>query len=323
MGLKTITIRFITALILAASSGIASAADFPTRTVTVIVPFGPGGPGDALLRVLAERLRQKWKQPVIVEYKPGAGGLIAHEFVAKSPPDGHTLLQASTAFTVFNLLNKSLRFDPLKDLTIVAPYGLTAIAYVTNRDTPAKDMAEWVALAKANPGKISYGSLSRGVVMLSMELLSRQLDVKLTEIPYKNQADMVLAVMKGEIQLALVPAAQAKDLRDQGYVKPLFVVADRRIADLPGTPTAAEVGLPDFRPLIWQSIMAPAQTSRDVVDKISADVAEVAADPEFVSIAAKIGMLPFSRSRAEMRKLTDEQVATWTSITRELNIKPE
>jgi tripartite-type tricarboxylate transporter receptor subunit TctC len=321
--LRTILIWCAAVLVLTASPGIASATDFPNRLVTIIVPFGPGGPGDALLRVLAERLRVKWKQPVVVEYKPGAAGLIAHEFVAKSPPDGYTLLQASTAFTVFNILNKNMRFDPLKDLTIIAPYGLTAIAYVTNRDAPAKDMTEWVAWAKANPGKVSYGSLSRGVVMLTMELLSRQLDIKMTEIPYKNQADMVLAVMKGEIQLALVPTAQAKDLRNQGFVKPLFVVADSRVKDLPDTPTAAEAGLPGFRPLIWQSIMAPAQTPPAVTDKINADVAEIAASPEFSALAEKIGMLPFSRSRDEMKRLTDEQVSTWTSIAHALDIKPQ
>ncbi len=312
-----------TAWALLTTSGAVWAQEWPNRKVTVIVPFGPGGPGDALLRTVTDRLQQKWKQPVVIEYKPGAAGLLAHEFVAKAPADGHTLLQASTAFTVFNILNKDMRFDPLKDLTIAGAYGLTAISYVTSADAPIKDMAELTAWAKANPGKVNYGSLGRGVVMLSMELLAQQTGIKLTEVPYKTQPDMAMGVMRNDVQLALLPAAQTRQLTEQGRIKPLFVVSPTRFKDLPNVPTAAEAGLPNFRPLIWQSIMAPSATPRAILDKINADVAAIVALPEYPAMAEKIGMLPFSPPPDEIRKLTDEQVANWASVARSLNIKPE
>jgi tripartite-type tricarboxylate transporter receptor subunit TctC len=303
--------------------GAATAQDYPTRRVTVIVPFGPGGPGDILLRTVTERLEQKWKQPVVIDYKPGAAGLVAHEYVAKSPPDGHTLLQGSTAFSVYNILNKDMRFDPLKDLTIAAMTGLTAISYVTSANAPVKDMAGWVAWAKANPGKVNYASLGRGVVMLSMELLAQQTGVKLTEVPFKTQPEMAQAVMRDDVQLALLPAAQTKQLAEAGRIKPLFVVSQARFASLPNVPTAAEVGLPNFRPLIWQSIMAPAATPKAALARINADVASIVAMPDYPGMAEKIGMLPFSPSPDEIKKLTDEMVANWTAVAKALNIKPE
>jgi tripartite-type tricarboxylate transporter receptor subunit TctC len=301
----------------------AFAQEWPAKRVTVIVPFGPGGPGDVLLRAVTDRLEQKWKQPVIVEYKPGAAGLLAHEYVAKSPADGYTLLQASSAYTVYNILNKDLRFDPIKDLTIAAMTGLTAISYVTSANAPVKNVQEFVAWVKANPGKINYASLGKGVVMLSMELMAQQTGIHMTEVPYKTQPDMVQGVMRDDVQLALLPAAQTKQLAEQGRIKPLFVVSSTRFRDLPNVPTAAEAGLPNFRPLIWQSIMAPSATPRAVLNKINADVGAIVALPEYPGIAEKIGMLPFTQSPDEIKKLTDEQVANWTAVARALNIKPE
>jgi tripartite-type tricarboxylate transporter receptor subunit TctC len=156
----------------------ASAQDYPNRRVTLIVPFGPGGPGDLLIRTVAERLEQRWKQPVVVDYRPGAGGLIAHEYVAKAPADGYTLLQGATSFTLYHLLNKDLKFDPLKDLTIVAMTGRSSSVYMTNAQVPASNWNEFVAYAKANPGKVNYASLGRSIVMMGMELLSAQAGIK-------------------------------------------------------------------------------------------------------------------------------------------------
>ena len=299
----------------------AQAQDYPNRKVTVYVPFGPGGSGDILLRIVTDRLSEKWKQPVVIDYKPGAGGLLAHEFVAKAPADGYTLLQGAASFTLYHLLNKDLRFDPLKDLTIAALTGQTSIAFVTSNDAPVKTMQEFVSWAKANPGKINYASLGRSVVMMSMELLANQAGVKLQEVPFKAQQDQFQAVMRNDVQLALMPVAQAKQFSDR--VKPLFVVSPTRFGELPNVPTNAEAGLPNFRPLIWQSVMAPAATPRSVLQKINADVGAIVALPDYPGMAEKAGMRPFSANLDDIKRMSDEQVANWTAVARSLNIQPE
>ena len=305
----------------AAGMAMAQGQDYPNRKVTVYVPFGPGGSGDVLLRTITDRLADKWKQPVVIDYKPGAGGLLAHEFVAKAPADGYTLLQGAASFTLYNLLNKDMRFDPLKDLTIAAMTGQTAISFVTSNEAPVKTMQEWIVWAKANPGKLNYASLGRSVVMMSMELLASQAGVKLQEVPFKAQQDQLQAVMRNDVQLALLPVAQSKQFADR--LKPLFVVGPTRFADLPNVPTNAEAGLPNFRPIIWQSIMAPSGTPRAALQRINADVSAIVAQADYPGMAEKAGMRPFSANLDEIKKLTDEQVNNWTAVARALNIQPE
>jgi len=170
---------------------------------------------------------------------------------------------------------------------------------------------------------VNYASLGKGVVMLSMELLAQQTGIKLTEVPFKTQPEMAQAVIRDDVQLALLPAAQTRQLADAGRIKPLFVVSQTRFRDLPNVPTAAEVGLPNFRPLIWQSLMAPSATPKAVLNKINADVATIVALPEYAPVAEKIGMLPYSPSPEEIKKLTEEMVANWTAVAKALNIRPE
>lgn len=302
---------------------LAGAQDYPNRRVLIIVPFGPGGAGDLIVRSLAGRLEQRWKQPILVDYRPGAGGLIAHEFVAKAPPDGYTLLQGATSFTLYNLLNKDLKFDPLKDLSIAAMTAMNVSVYVTSTATPARNWAEFVAYAKANPGKLNYGSLGRSIVMMQMELLSSQAGIKMTEVAYKGPPEYSQAVARNDVQLVQYTAQQIKPLIDEGRVTPLFAVSETRLPYLPNVPTNREVGLPNFKPIIWQSIMLPSATPRAIQSKLNADIAAAVATPEYQAQVDRIGMQPFSPSLDEIRKITDDTVAGWTAVARALNIKPE
>jgi len=271
-----------------AASGLAAAQgqDYPNRKVTVYVPFGPGGSGDVLLRTITDRLSDKWKQPVVIDYKPGAGGLLAHEFVAKAPADGYTLLQGAASFTLYNLLNKDMRFDPLKDLTIAAMTGQTAISFVTSNEAPVKTMQEWIVWARANPGKLNYASLGRSVVMMSMELLASQAGVKLQEVPFKAQQDQLQAVMRNDVQLALLPVAQSKQFADR--LKPLFVVGPTRFADLPNVPTNREAGF-DFDASGIFAIVAPARTPAPVVRYLNEKIQAAIDVPETRDRLEKLG----------------------------------
>src|SRR5438128_7497062 len=264
--------KLIKLLLVCTFSTAALAQQFPTKPVRIVVPFPPGGGADALARLMAPKLTELWKQQVIVENKPGASGHIGADFVAHSPADGHTLLMSSTA----SLTEKNVdQFAPVT-LVSASPYVVT-----THPKVQAANMRELIALAKANPGKLSYGSSGTGAAShLAAELFKSMARVDLLHVPYKGTGQALTDLLAGQVDLLFAPSQTVLAHVKAGKLKALAVTGAKRAQTLPGVPTVAESGLPGYQAVGWFGLLAPAATPRSIVTQLSADVNRVLAQAE-------------------------------------------
>jgi tripartite-type tricarboxylate transporter receptor subunit TctC len=251
----------------------AAAQSYPVRTVSIVVPFGAGSITDGLARVLADKLSPMWKQAVIVENKPGLPGTT---FVAKSAPDGHTLMVTSNGHTIAAVINKDIAFDPVKDFAGVTVIASVPLVAIVPADLPAKTLKEFVALAKASPGKLNFSSAGiASTSFLSAEIFRQQAGINLVHVPYKGVPDATTAVMRGDVQMYFAPIPNARELSVAGKVRAIAINSDKRAPQLPDVPTIAEAAVPDYKYESWFGLMAPAGTPRAVLTKVSQDVATV------------------------------------------------
>ncbi|OGT80617.1 MAG: hypothetical protein A3H91_00270, partial [Gammaproteobacteria bacterium RIFCSPLOWO2_02_FULL_61_13] len=260
-----------------------AAQTWPTKPVRVIIGIGPAGGSDLLARAMAQRLTAQWGQPVVVENRVGANGIIATEAVAKSAPDGHTLLFATdSAFTVTPHLHAKLPYDALRDFAAVTQITEFGTVLVANAALPVANAAELIALAKKNPGKITYSSIGAGSQMhLISEMLSNKAGISLSHIPYKGVPQMVSAVLTGEVNLTWVGVFSSRPHVKSGKLKALGYSISKRSSLMPEVPTFAELGYPEVDKGVWYGVMAPVRTPRLLVDRIHADIKKLLDEPEF------------------------------------------
>lgn len=261
----------------------ALAQTYPSRTVRIIVPYPPGGGVDGMARPLADQLSKRWGQPVVVENKAGAATIIGAEFVAKSAPDGYTLLLTSESTITSNPhIYSNLPYDPIKGLAPVTQLiGLPQMA-VAHPSVSANSLGDLVALAKANPGKLNYGSYGSGSQPhLLYEGLNAQAGIRLTHVPYKGIAPALQAVLAGEVQLTMAGASVARGHIQAGKLKPLAIARQVRLALMPNVPTLREAGFPDIDPQSWFGLFTTGGSPREAIDRIYTDVAVVFSEPEF------------------------------------------
>jgi len=261
----------------------AVAQQFPTKPVRIVVSYPPGGPVDVLARPLAEGLQKAWGgNPVIVENKPGANAIIGTDYVAKQPGDGHTLLLANDPSLSSNqYLFSKLPYDPVKDLVPVATIATTTLILLVPASLPANNLPELIALAKKNPGKLTYGSIGPGsVTHLDAEAFASAAGIKLTHVPYKGTGEVVPALLAGQIDMALSAIGPSLPHIRSGKMKALAVAQPQRSALVPDVPTFAEGGVP-FEAKSWFAIAVPAGTPRPVIDRIAAEVKRVVEQPEY------------------------------------------
>ena len=250
-----------------------AAQSYPARTVSIVVPFGAGSITDGLARVLAEKLGTTWKQTVIVENKPGLPGTA---FVAKSAPDGHTLMVTSNGHTIAAVINKNISFDPVKDFAGVTVIASVPLVAIVPADLPAKTLKEFIALANASPGKLNFSSAGiASTSFLSAEIFRQQAKINIVHVPYKGVPDAMTAVMRGDVQMYFAPIPNARELSVAGKVRAIAINSDKRAPQLPDVPTIAEAALPDYRYESWFGLMAPAGTPRAILTKVSQDTATV------------------------------------------------
>ena len=273
----------IAAAALAAPAYAQAPAAWPTKTVRLVVGLPPGSGSDLLARSLAQRLTMQWGQSVVVENRPGASTIVANEAVAHAAPDGHTLVFAiDGGFTVNPHLYAKLPYDPIKDfapITLITTFGTLLVA---TPSLPANNLAELIALAKAQPGKISYGSIGSGSQMhLLSAMLGNKAGIQLLHVPYKGIPQMMTAVLTGEVQLTWVGVFSARPLVQAGRLKALGMGGAKRAPMMPDVPTLAELGYPEVEASVWYGLLAPAGTPRALVERIHADVLKVIRDPEF------------------------------------------
>lgn len=250
-----------------------AAQSYPVRTVSIVVPFGAGSITDGLARVLADKLGTMWKQAVIVENKPGLPGTTA---VAKSVPDGYTLMLTSNGHTIAAVINKDIAFDPVKDFAGVTVIASVPLVAIVPADLPAKTLKEFIALASASPGKLNFSSAGiASTSFLSAEIFRQQAKINIVHVPYKGVPDATTAVIRGDVQMYFAPIPNARELSTAGKVRAIAINSDKRAPQLPDVPTIAEAAVPEYKYESWFGLMAPAATPRAILTKVSQDVATV------------------------------------------------
>ena len=293
----------------------AALAQWPTKPVHLIVPFPPGGGADALARIMQPHLSKAWGQPVIVENRPGASGTIGADHVARSDPDGHTLMMSSTA----SLTEKNVgQFAPVS-LVSASPYVVVA-----NPKVPAASIRELVEHAKKNPGKLTFGSSGTGAAShLSAELFKSVAGVDLLHVPYKGTGQAVTDLLAGQIDLLFAPAQAVMPHVQAGKLRALAVTSAQRSRTLPELPTVAEAGVPGYEAIGWFGLLAPVATPKPVVAKLSADANAVLRDADVVQRMLVLGAEPSGNSPEQFAAFIREDQAKWSRLMRERGIKPE
>jgi tripartite-type tricarboxylate transporter receptor subunit TctC len=262
---------------------LAQAPAWPSRPVKIVLGLPPGSGSDLLARALAAELGDTWKQPVVVENKPGANGIVATVSVAKAPPDGHTLLLAIDANITTNpFVYKALPYDPVKDLAPVTQLMTFSSMLVAHPSVGARTLPEIVARAKAAPGKLTYASMGGGSNMhLLSETLEKSAGIELLHVPYKGVPQMSNALLTGEVQLGWLGAFTAKPLVEEGRLRAIAISGPKRSALMPDVPSMGELGYKDVEVVVWYGLMAPGGTPRAIVERIHGAVATVLAQPAF------------------------------------------
>ena len=306
-----------------AMAPLARADDYPVRPVTLIVPYTPGGSTEILARIVGQKLEQRLGKPVIVENKPGAGTVIGSTAVAQSTPDGYTLLMATPTPMAINVtVHKSLPYDPAADFV---PLGMVASApffLVVDPELPVNSVKELIAYAKANPGKLSYGSGGVGAPHhLYMELFKSMTGTQMAHVPYKGSLPALDDVVGGHIQLMFCDIPPAAGMVAAGKVRALGVSTRERIAAYPDIPTVAEAGVPGFDVAGWFMIVAPAKTPRAIVDKLHDELLNVMASPDVKERIVKLSLVPLpTPSVADMQSFVKTEIVRWRKIVQQAGI---
>lgn len=300
---------------------IAHAQAYPSKPVHIIVGQAAGGGMDTLARLLAQKMTTSLGQPVVVENKPGAAGIIGTNFVAKAPADGHTLLMAPIGNMVFTqILYSKLPYSPLRDFTPISMVGNFPLLLVVNAAQPFMSVQDLVAYMKANPTKANYGG-SGPAFQFATEMFKIKTDTKAEFIQYKSTNEAVLAIISGDLLLALADTGPATALLADGRLRALAVTSPHRLASLPNVPTMAEVGLPDMEMQFWAGIFAPAGTPPAIVKKLEAEITRVVKLADFTERMAILRINPVGSTSEEFSKTLAVDIARWSALAKAANIK--
>lgn len=305
------------------SSPPANADDYPSRPVKIIVPFGAGGPTDVYTRAIGEELRKALHQPFVMENRPGAGTTIGTDFVAKSPPDGYTLLMVSGTQTVNETLYVHKQYQLMRDLVPVAPLIDTDLVLVVHPSVPAKNLEELLALARSKPGTINYGSSGPGSnYHMAGELLRNLAGVDIVHVPYKGSTGARNDILSGQIQMLFDSVPTMAPMIKAGLVRALGTTGKTRSPTLPDVPTIAEAGVPGFNATLWVGFMAPATTPQPIVDKLNREITRIVAQPAIKEAWEKTGATPITMTQTDFKVFMDGQVAKWANVIKANNIPP-
>jgi len=302
---------------------IARAQAYPTRPVRIVVGFAAGGPNDILARLMGQWLSDRLGQPFIVENRPGASGNIATEVVARSAPDGYTLMTVSPANAVNATLYEKLNFDFVRDIAPVATMFGGPFVVTVNPAVPASTVPELIAYAKANPGKINYASVGNGSpAHLSIELLKMMTGINMVHVPYRGGAPAITDTISGQVQLYLVPTVASIEYIRAGKLRALAVTTATRSEALPDVPTMSEF-VPGFEASIWLGIGAPRNTPAEIVDRLNKEINAGLMNPKIGEQLVVLGGTAVAGSPADFGKLIADETEKWGKVIRAVNIKPE
>jgi len=317
-------VRAIAALWLAAATLTASAQQYPSHAVKIIVPFAAGGPADIYARVIAEKLQASLGQSFVVEDKPGGGAILGTEAVVQSAPDGYTLLMMSNTHTVNESLIPDKRYQLLRDLVPVAPVNYSDLVLVVHPSVKANTLREFIALAKANPGKLNYASSGPGTPYhMAGELFKSMAGVDIVHIPYKGSSGARTDILGGQVQMMFdAITTMAPNVR-AGKLKALATSGKVRSTVLPEVPTLNEAGVPGYDAVIWLGIMAPAGTPRPVVDRLNAEITKAVNDPKLKAAWAEQGAVPMTMTPEEFGRYMQGDIEKWARVVKISGAKPD
>ena len=296
-------------------------AKYPSRPIHIIVGFAAGGGNDIIARVFGQKLSESLGQPVIVENKPGGGAIVATEYVAKSTPDGYTLLMSASGISINPAVYAKLPYDAVKDFVAVSELASFPLIMIVSAASPIKSVAELVAYAKANPDKMNYASSSASFQLVT-ELFKQKTGVPMQMIPYKGANDSVTAVISGEVTATIADAGPVTGQVNGGNARALAVAAPNRAESLPDVPTMKEAGA-DVDAVLWSGIFAPKDTPPGIVKKLEAEFMRIAKQPDVVARLKSLGIDTVGNSSEEFSKILAADIARWGAVAKASNIRIE
>ena len=295
---------------------------YPSRALRIVVPFAAGGPSDVLARTLALKLNQAWNQPVVVDNRVGASGIIGADFVAKSAPDGYTLLLAQVGDTISVSLFSKLPYNFEKDFAPITLAGQTAFLLVTHPSVPVKNTRGLIALAKSRPGSLSFGSSGAGSAShLAGELLKSMAGIDMVHVPYKGQAPATTDLIGGQISLMFNNLITSLAHVKSGRMRALAVSTAKRYGGLPDLPTVAESALPGFDVGFWLGALAPAATPRPIIEKLNAEMVKAVQMPDVIERLGALGVEPIGNTPDEFARTIHAEVLRWAKVVKDAGVK--
>ena len=312
----------LTALALAVARPAPGFAEYPERPIHLVLPFPAGGAVDIVARVMAAQMAEDLGKPILIENKAGAGGIVATDAVAKSAPDGYTILLTTPNHTINAALQPKLPYDTEKDLVPISVIATVPEVLVSNPDAPFKTFQEFVAYAKQNPGKLNYASAGVGTLPhLTMELLLQRVGAKVAHVPYRGAAPAMTDLLANVVQLKLDTYATSHPQVAAGRLRMLGIASSHRSKLIPDVPTIAEMGLPGYEGNLWIGMMAPAGTPQAIVDKLAAAGIKAARAPKVVERLQRDGVEPVGGTPADMRTLIAREIPQWRDLAKAADIK--
>ncbi len=316
--------RTIAALVAALGCALAFAQDYPTRPVKIIVPFAAGGPADVYARFLGQRLGETLGQPFVVEDRPGAGSIIGTDAVAKSAPDGYTLLLMSNTQTVNESLVPNKPYALLRDFLPVAPINYSDLVLVVHPSVNAQSVAELIKLAKANPGKLNYASSGPGTPYhMAGELFKAMAGVDIVHVPYKGSSGARTDVLGGQVQMMFDAVTTMSEHARAGKVKALGTTGKTRSTVLPAVPTIAEAGVPGYEAVIWLGLIAPKGTPSAIVNRLNAEITKIVGRPDVRADWEKQGAIPMVMTPDAFGRFLADDIVKWERVVRISGAKPD
>ena len=314
----------LAALLIALAPVTAPAQDYPNRPIRLIVPFAAGGLNDVVARLVGPYLERALGQPVVIDNRPAAGGMVGTDAVAKAPPDGYSLLMVASSFAIIPATRAQMPYDAERDLAPIVLVAKNSLLFLVNPKVPATSLAEFVALAKAEPGKFNYASPGAATqTSLVIELFSRKAGIKLQHIPYRGGAPAMTAMVAGETQLTAISTLLSLPQLQAGALRAIATGSLTREPQLPDLPTVAEQGYPGFEAIQWIGLLTTAGTPPAIVERINAEVNRALRDPDLIAKFAQQGIAPAGGTAAEFARTIATDLRNWTETARAANIKAE
>lgn len=323
MKMRTLLAFTTSSAVLCAPAVLAAEASYPTKPIRIIVGFPPAGAADIFARIVGQKLSDAWGQPVVVDNRPGAGSTIGSEIAANATPDGHTLMVVSASYATSAGLYKNLKFHPVDSFAPITMLASNPNVLLAHPSVQAKSVKELIALAKANPGKLTMGSAGSGsITHLAGELFNNMAGIQVTHVPYKGGGPNVTALLGGQIQITVASVPASLGHIKAGRIRGLGLTSTKRSGVLPDVPTIAEAGVPGYEAINWYGALAPAATPKPILARLNSEINKVLRMPEVSGAITKQGADVEGGTAAEFRKYLISEIAKWSKVIKAAGVQP-